>query len=192
MDIYLAIAAPVLLILMLAAGAVIPVLMAKYAVYNSEAERIIGILFLPVLALFFIAVFVPTQIKTIDRFYSWGSFEKDGIHIRNLFKGRRTIEYSRVVDVGIACYIHTRDPNADAYSPYPKIYYIYFSAGSRLEIRQKMNTKIPIRISPPNEFVWIRLNDENYEMISSVLPDDLRSVLAQDHERYLRTVKPSP
>ena len=111
-------------------------------------------------------------------FYSWGTFDEKGIHIKSLFSKNFEIEYAKCKSIGIGLYVHGV-LNSDLGS---KEKYIFFSYGGFRE-----QFRLNINQWQPNETrIKVKYSKKLYEYLLTVLPKQQAKWLKNDYETYVK------
>jgi len=133
--------------------------------------------------------FIIILIKCCDQFFSWGLFNDSGIIVKNIFKGRRIIEYNNIVEIGVACFAGNKDYGTHIGAGF--IYtYIYFSTFKHLSSRDRINiNKIKQTIDPPEQIIKLHFTEKNYKYLIGILPSKLAKSLETSYHNHLNLIR---
>ena len=111
-------------------------------------------------------------------FYSWGTFDEKGIHIKSLFSKNFEIEYEKCKSIGIGLYVHGV-MGSDLGS---KEKYIFFSYGGfREQFRLNIN-----QWQPNKTRIKVKYSKKLYDYLLTVLPEEHITALKNDYETYVK------
>lgn len=159
----------------------LPVALIAFILCIEVSALAIMIAFLLVIVLLLMVVYM---LKYSDRLYSWGTFYKDKVIVKNPFRKKFTVEYNKLVDVGVGYYFHGVTHSQIIGS---KIKYIYLSC-TYLTKKDKVN----LNMLPINEsFIKVGYSDKLYNYLLSVLSRKQSVSLRQSKEEYDRLLKNS-
>lgn len=109
--------------------------------------------------------------------YSWGMFDKDGIRIVSLMRGKTTILYKNCKSCGIGYYFHSAAGTAIG----SRVCYMFLSYEPFDEsYRTRMNMW-----KPSDTRIKIEFNKKTYNYLMSVLPESHAKIMKRDYEMYV-------